>query len=70
MAPELLDGPEIERLRTAMAVLMPEHFEALLGAVDSLGRKERLRLMDNGAIFAAINEAVTRAEEEQPEAEV
>lgn len=69
MVPELLDGPEIERLRTAVAALMPEHFEALLGAVDSLGQKERLRLMDNGAIFAAIKEAVTRAEEEQPEAE-
>jgi hypothetical protein len=69
MAPELRDGPEIERLRTAMAALMPEHFEALLGAVDSLGRDARLRLMDNGAIFAAINDAVTNAEEVDPEVE-
>jgi hypothetical protein len=69
MAPDLLDGPEIERLRTAMAALMPEHFEVLLGAANSLGRRERLRLMDNGAIFAAINETVIRAEEEQSGAE-
>jgi hypothetical protein len=69
MAPDLLDGPEIDRLRTAMAALMPENFEALLGAVDLLGREARFRLMDNGAIFAAINDAVTKGEEAGPEAE-
>jgi hypothetical protein len=66
MAPELLDGNEIEGLRTAMATHMPAHYEELLAAVTPLELKQRLRLMDSGAIFTAIDDAVrgVGAEEE------
>lgn len=67
MCPELHDGGEIERLRTAIALHLPLHYGSLLGAVASLEPAQRLRLMDNGAIFASIGEAIDLASQLPPE---
>lgn len=63
MCGELCDGVEIERLRTAIAELLPEHPGNLLSAVEELPLAQRLRLMDNGAIFAALGQAIDRADQ-------
>jgi len=63
MCHELRDGRELERLRTAIAAHMPADWKQLLAAIAKLSSSSRLRLMDNGAIFAAIGEAIDRAEE-------
>jgi hypothetical protein len=65
MCGQLRDGEEIEALRTAIAAHLPEEWLVLLEAIDRLELEQRLRLMDNGAIFAAIGEAIDRAEQEE-----
>jgi len=63
MCPKLRDGEELERLRTSIAVHMPNGWQQLLAAVAKLSASNRLRLMDNGAIFAAIGDAIDVADE-------
>jgi hypothetical protein len=69
MCGELRDGEETEALRTAIAAHLPADWLVLLQAIDQLRLEQRLRLMDNGAIFAAIGEAIDRIEQEASEGE-
>ena len=68
MVPKMLVENEIQRLRTSMAALMPQHYEPILGAVSLLEMKQQRRLMDSDTIFAGIREALNREAENEPEA--
>lgn len=59
-----LHDEELEELRSAIARHLPMQAGALLDAVADLPVAEKLRLMDNGAIFAAFGEAIDSADAE------
>jgi len=61
MSPELREGDEIERLRTAIIEHMPHHYDLLLTVIAELDPRQQLRLMDEGAVFAAIDAAIDSA---------
>jgi hypothetical protein len=64
MAHQLHDD-ELVRLRSALAQHLPGNAQLLLGSIAELSSAQKLRLMDDDAIFAACAEAIQRADEEE-----